>query len=249
MPAPEWPFIFTPEEFGVPSTTPDDAQASAPASPLPTAPTPAASPAPVSAPGTSQSETQAEVARIFADPERTLESTQRALDLLRTLGPEYRQVSGQIGPLSVGAPADTTPPTGAVSDPVLAEVMEPTTPAEAFVAAAPEIGIAHEEAKAWATWAETQPSGGNLQEALIGWPEDAHDEVAELAELGWKALDVPLSVRATAELHGLHYRSKAFNALVEIGMQVKDEEARRLKLAETRPGNARTNDPGQRRTR
>jgi hypothetical protein len=216
--------------------------------PIPTSPTPAASPAPVSAPPTSQSERQAEIDKIYANPNRTEADSERAYELIRaSLGDAGHQVLFSLGPMSVGAAADATPPTAGVSDPPAAEVVEPTTPGEAFVAAAPEIGIPPEEAKAWATWAETQPSGGTLQEALLGWPEDVHDEVTELARLGWESLPLRFSSRAAAELHGIHYRDRAFTRLVEIGMQVKDEEARRLKLAETRPGDARTNDPGRRR--
>jgi hypothetical protein len=138
-------------------------------------------------------------------------------------------------------------PTLAADDAPPDQAALPATPAAAFIAAAPEIGIQPEEAKAWATWAETKPSGGTLQEALIGWPEDAHDEITELAELGWKALNVPLSVRATAELHGLHYRAKAFNALVKRGLAIQEKQkAEQLGLTEERPGSAALNDPARR---
>jgi hypothetical protein len=193
-------------------------------------------------------------AALYADP--TFDwSQENAIDIAwekarQALGPDSRRIVAQWGtpPQSVGAPADATPPTNAdSSDPALAEVMEPTTPSEAFIAVAPEIGIAPEEAKAWVTWAEAQPTGGTLQEALLGWPEDLHAEVTALAALGWRSLPLRFSSRAAAELHGIHFRDRAFTRLVKKGLEIQDEEARRLKLAETRPGNARTNDPGRRR--
>ena len=223
-------------------------------------PIPASAGGPATPPPPPVSSAQAEIDRIFADPNRTLESTQRAVELLRTLGPKYRQVSDHFGPPSVGAAADPlspvdgdgltsghpTPSPEAPADPLAAMT------ADAVVAAAPVLGerlgmeITPQYAQEIVASLAPSPDGypRTLDDELRHWPEDAqarHDLEA-LHKLGWDTLKqtdaFPLSAEALDDKHGYRFHPKPFRFLVELGLRVlEQQEAEAVRLRQARPGN------------
>jgi hypothetical protein len=232
--------------------------------PLPTPPTPPASPAPVSAPGTSQSERQAEIDRIFANPNRSQAESEHAVELLRqSLGEAGRQIMFQTGtpppPLDAVLSSDQTVPAEVAPVPTEASVLN-TMAAESLVAAAPgileQIGVggAPEQVQAIVASLVPRPDGFpmRLEDELQHHPEDVRNELEELHTLGWNALKgahgFPMSAIAVEEKHGFRYAPRVFALCVELGAIVRErQEAEVLRLQAERPGSRRLNDPGQRR--